>query len=125
MKEKGFTLIEVLVALIILAIALVGVMATIGSSIRMSERVRDDTAAHFVAMNVIAKMQINTLPSPSGNGLSSGNSRMMGVNWYWQVSTVKQASHADLIKVVVAKKLDGPSFASLVGYVWSKKNAST
>ena len=53
-KSRGFTLIEVMVALVVAALALVAVMASISQMIDAGTAMRDRTYASWIAQNKIA-----------------------------------------------------------------------
>lgn len=90
---KGFTLIEVLVALIILAIALTAVMKATQDSIQGVTRVQNHLIAHLIAMNVIAKMQTGLLAKPLSGSPKKGTTRMLQQNWRWQAGTAPIGNH--------------------------------
>src|SRR5215469_10516759 len=77
----GFTLIEVLVALAIVAVGMAAVLATLTSSADSVSYLRDKTFANWVALNQIAQQRL------SGQGLQSGttdgDSDMAGRKWHW------------------------------------------
>jgi general secretion pathway protein I len=56
---RGFTLIEVLIALMITAIGLTALLKTITFNIHTATRLQDKTIQHMVAMNAIAQIQTN------------------------------------------------------------------
>jgi len=53
-RARGFTLIEILVALFILAVALAAAIRTVGASIDTTAALRDRTLAHWVAEDRLA-----------------------------------------------------------------------
>lgn len=57
--ERGFTLVEVLVALMIVALALAALMSSVSSAARGSEYLRDKTIAQWIAMNRIVEVRLN------------------------------------------------------------------
>ncbi len=59
LRVRGFTLVEVLVALIVVALALAALMGAISSSARGSEYLRDKTIAQWIAMNRITEVRLN------------------------------------------------------------------
>lgn len=77
----GFTLIEILVALAIVAIAL-GALVVEGSHyVAGAARMQDRTLAHWVAMNRVAEQQLaGTWPSA---GTSNGTVELAGREWAW------------------------------------------
>lgn len=56
--ERGFTLLEVLVALAILAIALGALIKAGSTNTANAVYLRDKTFAHWVALNTITEMQV-------------------------------------------------------------------
>lgn len=82
----GFTLLEVLVALAILALALGAGIRAAGSNIDNASYLRDRTFAHWVAMNRLAEMQIfKKYPAPGST--ERGTTLMGGFEWHWKVET--------------------------------------
>ncbi len=57
--QRGFTLVEVLVALMIVALSLAALMSSISSTVRGSEYLRDKTIAQWIAMNRIVEARLN------------------------------------------------------------------
>lgn len=88
-SAKGFTLIEILVALAIIAIALGAIISTSGTQAQQATHLKQKTIAHWVAMNEITKLQIaNTLPDL---GDESGSTEMANHEWFWTRTTKELA----------------------------------
>jgi general secretion pathway protein I len=79
---RGFTLIEVLVALAIVAIGMAAVLGTLTSSANTISYLRDKTFAQWVALNQIATLRISGQMTPVGN--SDGNIDFAGRSWHWR-----------------------------------------
>ncbi len=93
MSARGFTLIEVLVALAILAIALAASVRAVGEQARAAEILRDGIDARWVAANLIAETRLNEpFPLP---GAREGQSRMAGRLWRWRL-TVSDTPDGDI-----------------------------
>lgn len=89
-RQQGFTLIEVLVALAILALSLVAVIGAAGSSTRLGSGLRDRTFADWVALNELTTLRL-AHTAPSGGSLN-GDADMGDQKWHW---TAKISSTAD------------------------------
>jgi general secretion pathway protein I len=127
MKARGFTLIEVMVALAVLAIALSAVTKGVSQNTANLAYLRDRTLAHWVAMNKIAELQIRRdWPGP---GATQGTSDMAGREWQW-MATVKDTPDADvrLLEVEVSAKTSAgrdsqPPLTHLLGYLGKPQTA--
>ncbi len=85
-KHRGFTLLEVLVALAILAIAMAAVSRTASSSIRNADALRIRVIADWVAQNRLANHQaLNDWPSP---GIQTGSEDQAGQTYPWQEEVI-------------------------------------
>ena len=80
--QQGFTLLEVLVALAVLAIALASVIKVSAHQSFSAAHLRDKTLAHWVAMNQIAQLQISQTWLPVGK--KQGTEEMGQHEWHWQ-----------------------------------------
>jgi general secretion pathway protein I len=81
-RQSGFTLLEVLVAVAILAVALGALIKAASDNAANAAYLRDRTYAHWVALNQVARYQVG-LEAPHG-GTRRGVSEMAGRQWYWQ-----------------------------------------
>jgi general secretion pathway protein I len=57
-RQNGFTLIEVMVALVIVALSLTAVTASMSQMIDASQAMRDRTYASWIALNRIAEFRL-------------------------------------------------------------------
>jgi general secretion pathway protein I len=79
---RGFTLIEVLVALAIVAIGMSAVLEALTSSANTAMYLQEKTFAEWVALNRIETVRLSgTIPAP---GTSSDNIDYAGRSWQWQ-----------------------------------------
>lgn len=115
--DRGFTLMEVLVALAVLAIALAGVMRLSAQTIDATVYLHDKTLALWVAQNRIAE-HIAQQNWP-GVDTIDGDSEMGGQKWFWreQVSATGNPKIRK-IKMTVRRAAKGEdSLAQLTGFV--------
>lgn len=95
-KTNGFTLIEVMVALAIIAIALASLIKASGSHTSSAGYLKTKTLAHYVAMNEIADIQIkNSWPSI---GELKKSTEMAGLEWYWTRNVGRLNEENDYIR---------------------------
>ena len=81
-RRRGFTLIEVLVALAIVTIGMAAVLGALTSSANTSAYMRDKTFAQWVALNQIALLRLSGQMTPTGN--SDGDTDFAGRKWHWR-----------------------------------------
>lgn len=117
-RQTGFTLLEVLVALAVLAIAMAGLIKVAGGSASNLAYLENKTIAHWVAMNQIAAARIAD-PRPSV-GTTQGEETMAGRDWSWSLD-VSETPDLDVLRLgVVVRRSDADDnavYASLTGYM--------
>ncbi|MGH8401627.1 MAG: type II secretion system minor pseudopilin GspI [Gammaproteobacteria bacterium] len=94
-RSDGFTLIEVLIALAVLAIAMLAVIGTASTSTHIASQLRDETLAHWVAMNELTALRV--APTWPALGKQDDDAEMGGRKWHWQVN-VTTTSDPDLLR---------------------------
>jgi len=100
----GFTLIEVMVALVIVSLALAGVAASMGQMIDTANTMRDRTFASWIAQNQIAEMRLaGVIPEV---GESSDEVDYANTTWVW-TANVSETGVENLLKVDVSVSYAG------------------
>jgi general secretion pathway protein I len=101
LRPRGFTLIEVLVAL---AIVTVGMAAVLGALISAADPVfylRDKTLAQWVALNQIATVRLQgQVPS---QGKTHGEAEMAGRKWTWE-QNVQPLQYQGIVRIDVSAR---------------------
>ena len=88
-RTRGFTLIEVLAALLIVALGMLGVIQAVTQTARNGTYLREKTLAHWVAMNVITERRL--LPDPPAVAESSDEVEFAGQRWRWTMTVTQTA----------------------------------
>ncbi len=116
-RQAGFTLLEILVALAIVAVALGAIISEVSRHVANTAQLRDRTIAHWVAMNLVAEQQIdNKWPSAS---TKEGETTMAGQEWFWTLTITETADDRVRrldITVDNSKDSDTPQ-SSLIAYL--------
>ncbi len=86
-KQKGFTLLEVMVALLVIAVSLGGAVKVIGNAANNASRMNNKAFANWVALNQIAKLRIAKEWPKFGE--QKGDSEMAGRKWIWSQKSIK------------------------------------
>lgn len=116
-NTHGFTLIEVLAALIIVSLGMLGVIEAVSQTARNSSYLRDKTIAHWIAMNRLAEVRLE--PQAPKVDKSSDEVEMAGRRWRWTMevtqSPLPSVRRID-ISVRPAEAKEDSSLASVSGF---------
>jgi len=114
-RARGFTLIEVLIALAVIALALLALTRTASLQVRDFDALRERTLAGWVATDVLTDTRLAS-PFPA-TGRSDGHLQLAGRNWRW-TRDVKATQDEEIRRIdvlVFAGDTQQPS-ASLSGF---------
>ncbi len=115
-RLSGFTLIEVLLALAIIAIALTALLKATAQNIDNTHRIKEKTISHWVAMQGVAMIQLNLLQVNQSQE-STQATTMLDQQWYWRAkisnTPLKQVQK---ITISVSSKQTGPFREELVAF---------
>ena len=95
---KGFTLLEVMVAVAVLAIAMAAVIKAGSEMTTNARHLQDRTFAHWVASNVLTQLQAERF---WGTGSAEGSTRLGGEEWHWAYQ-VEETPNPDFRRVDVS-----------------------
>lgn len=115
--QRGFTLLEVLIALSIIAITLGALIKTSSDQTANVDYLKQKTIAHWVAMNELNKLLLEKQwPSV---GKSKDSIEMARHEWFWQREVLKTASPdtRQVIFTVFSDADHNRSVGRLIGYV--------
>lgn len=114
---RGFTLIEVIVALVVIGLGMLGVIQAVSQTASNTGYLRDKTIAHWVGMNRLTEIRLQkTAP---GIDKTSDEVEMAGRRWKWTMNVtqtpVETIRRID-ISVRPAEAKEGASLASVTGF---------
>ena len=109
-RTRGFTLIEVLVAMAIVAIGMAAVLGTLTSSAESVVYLRDKTLANWIALNQIALVRLKGQVPPAGK--SDGDADYAGRKWHWHQEVTTTQVPGMMRMDVSVRPADGATPAS-------------
>lgn len=111
---RGFTLIELVVALAVIAIGMTAVLHSASQAAHAGSFLKQRTIAHWVASNQAAEFSINReWPDP---GVITGTETMADQTWRWEAE-VQNTVVPELRLVTIRVMLDDEEKASLITFV--------
>ncbi|HBR98408.1 MAG TPA: type II secretion system protein GspI [Gammaproteobacteria bacterium] len=118
-RSRGFTLIEILIAMAILAIAMGALIKSAAQHASNTVGLRDRTIAQWVAANKLAELQ--TLDSWPKLGKDEGDVDMANARWYWRTEVLRvNDKHLRRVEISVRKEEDATtSLYTLPGFLAS------
>lgn len=121
----GFTLVEVLIALAVLAVAMAAAVRVGAGTAGNQAYLRDRTFAHWVAMNEMARLHLAA--EWPGLGTREGEAMLGDRSWHWRMSVIDtpdaRIRRADV--EVRMRREDAEPLARLAGFVGEPGAART
>jgi len=120
-RARGFTLVEVLVALMIVAVGLTALMVAVNGTARTSGFLRDKTLAQWIALNRLTEVRLNVVKF--GQNTDIGELEFGNRKWHYDTRYF-DTSMASMKRVVVRvylgeAKTKGNPVAQAVGFLGS------
>jgi general secretion pathway protein I len=117
--ERGFTLVEVLVALMIVALGLTALMVAVNGTARTSGFLRDKTLAQWIALNRLSEVRLNVVKF--GQNTDTGELDFGNRKWHYDTryfDTSIQSMKRVVIRVYLGDaKTKGNPVAQAVGFL--------
>lgn len=116
-RTGGFTLLEVMVALVIIALAMIAVIRAVGDNAGNAAYLRERTLAHWVAMNKVFEFQLSD--EWPGAGRRTGTELMAESEWFWeaQISNTEDPDVRRMDMRVYRQDGDDSALALIVAYL--------
>ena len=115
-KNSGFTLIEVLLALAIIAIALTALLKATAQNVSNTQRLKEKTISHLIAMQGLAMVQLNLVQPLPSQELTKVTT-MLGQRWYWRAGLSQTPIKSmQQITIKVSKHQAGPFADPHIGF---------
>ncbi len=80
-RKNGFTLVEVLIALLIVSLVFFSCLLTLSEMIRNTETLTDKTISALISNNIITQTKLGMIK----DDVSSGNQVMLNHTWHWSI----------------------------------------
>lgn len=116
-RSKGFTLIEVVVALVVVSLGMLGVIQAVGQTASNSGYLREKTIAHWVAMNRLTEVRLEQ--SAPKVAKTSDDIEMAGRRFRWTMN-VTQTPVESIRRIDISVRPEDAdersSLASITGY---------
>ncbi|HVT62588.1 MAG TPA: type II secretion system minor pseudopilin GspI [Legionellaceae bacterium] len=112
----GFTLIEVLIALLMISIGLTTLLKTTGQNIQTANRLKDKSIQHLVCMSALAELQLRVHQASSNQDITR-STKIFGHTWYWRAKiSATSIKRMQQITVSASPHQTGPFTNPLIGY---------
>jgi general secretion pathway protein I len=98
-RQHGFTLIEVLIAMVVLSMGLMAVIKVVSEVSTSAIQLQDKTYAQWVGLNKVAEMRLQTTWPATGK--SDGTSDMADRTWHWTME-IKDTPNKDIRQLDVS-----------------------
>lgn len=112
-SSSGFTLIEVMIALLIVATALPALILLVMAQVDGAAHVRQKTYAMWIAENELTRLNLlnnkKNFPTFKLSEKDSGKVEMVGLQWQWQIESSKDERVPILLRVDIGVELIGLS----------------
>lgn len=117
-RQRGFTLIEVMAAVVILAMAMAAIIAGFAHQANLSSELRDRSLATIVAHNRLTEITLaEEFPEV---GRSDGDIEFADIEWTWRVAVIEtEDPELRRVDIAIERTEDGRELASLTGFLSS------
>tara|TARA_R110002110_G_scaffold110071_4_gene274419 strand:+ start:47691 stop:48125 length:435 start_codon:yes stop_codon:yes gene_type:complete len=122
LRQPGFTLVEVMVALAVVALALPALMFALYQQVDGTGYLRDKSLAQMVANNKLVELRLLSAARPGlFSGVDSGVEELAGRQWHWRLAssaTQVQSFYRVEIAVRAGEEESGLPLHTLVAFMF-------
>ena len=113
----GFTLIEVLIALAVIAIAFTALIQSSSVSIKQTQRIKNKIISHWIMQQGITMFQLSLVQAQVD---STQVTTMLDQSWYWRPTvTATRVPGVQQVQIKASLLQSGPFDESLSGYLYA------
>ncbi len=113
---QGFTLIEVLLALSVIAIALTALLKATAENVALTQRIKEKSISHWVATQGVTAIQLG-LVSLNLNQEITEVTTMLGQRWYWRAKlSTTPIQTMQQMTITVSEQQAGPFRDPLIAF---------
>jgi type II secretion system protein I len=114
--NKGLTLIEVLIALLIISVSLTALISSANQNIANVSRIKDHEVNNIVAMQAVTMLQLNLIPLHKEHTINEITT-VFGKKWYWQAKIAQEpVPRLEQILIYVSPNPSGPFVHPTIAY---------
>ncbi len=115
--QRAFTLIEVMLAMAIFAIAGTAILGTADANLRGLSKLEQTTIANWVVSNQLVEASLDTKWPPRNN--KQGQVELAGIEWFWKQKVIKTTDKnmRALVMEVRLNEKDETPIAFMMTYV--------
>lgn len=88
-KNKAFTLLEVLIALAILSFTMVAGMLAMDKALTNTAQIEQKVLSHWVGMNIVNSLELKLLKEKLQPSKSKGDYKLKGNQYTWELEVAK------------------------------------
>ena len=120
-KIRGFTLIEILIALAILSIALTAILKSSSQNIKDTYYLQQKNMALWIANDALNEVRAGLLKLPLAPDVEEGHVEMFGRSWFWSGNlTTTPNPHIFEIHMNIFSIKEGPAIYTQLGYLYAQ-----
>ena len=111
-RQRGITLIEVLVAVAVLGIVLIGILRALDRQTHNTAALAERMFAHWAALNLMEEMRLDALAQPRR---MRATTQLGGIEW--TVTVRREPALDGLTRLTVVSTAEGRAGAVLIGFL--------